>query len=170
MTGMLQVYTGNGKGKTTAAIGLAIRSLGAGHKVFLGQFVKGMVYSEIKALECFQDLTVRQYGQGCFIRDEPTQEDIQKAQEGLREMEEILVAGEHQLVIMDEANIAIYYNLFSIDDLLQVIKRRAKGVEVVVTGRMAHQKLMDEAHLVTNMEEVKHYYQNGVKARVGIER
>lgn len=169
MLGMLHVYTGNGKGKTTAAIGLAIRSLGAGYKVFLGQFVKGMPYSELEALKVHQGITVRQYGRDCFIVNQPTQEDIDLARNGLLEMEQILKGGQYQLVIMDEANIAVHYQLFTIQDLLKVIDGR-KEVEVVITGRLAHPQLLEKADLVTNMEEVKHYYGKGVKARVGIEK
>lgn len=170
MQGMIHVYTGNGKGKTTAAIGLAMRALGAGQRVFLGQFVKGMPYSELESLKLHQGLTVRQYGRDCFIRNKPSLEDIQVARKGLEEMALVLKKGEYQLVILDEANIAVYYQLFTVEELLATIKGRAPGVEVVVTGRMAPEELIAEAHLVTRMEEVKHYYQNGVPARVGIEK
>ena len=169
--GYLQVYTGNGKGKTTAAIGLAIRAAGAGLRVLLAQFVKGMKYSEIKALQRFSDLiTIRQYGRGCFIEKEAGQEDIDAAVAGLKDVRECLREGLYDVVILDEANIAVFFSLFTVDELLEVIRERKPECEVVVTGRYAPQKLIDEADLVTEMREIKHYYANGVEARTGIER
>ncbi|MDI3547395.1 MAG: cob(I)alamin adenosyltransferase [Halanaerobiales bacterium] len=106
----------------------------------------------------------------CFIKNKPTRKDIEAARTGLKEIREILKSGEYQLVIMDEANIATYFNLFSVDELLEVIEGRAENVEVVVTGRMADEKLLEKADLVTKMEEIKHYYRKGVLARTGIER
>jgi len=170
MKGKVHVYTGNGKGKTTAAIGLAIRALGAGFKVFFGQFVKGMEYSELKTLNKLDNIFIKQYGLDCFIINKPTDKDIEAARKGLEEMSAILKSGEYQLVVMDEANIAVYFKLFSVEDLLNVIEMRADNVEVVVTGRMADERLIEKADLVTRMEEVKHYYQQGVMARTGIEK
>ena len=115
MKGYIQVYTGNGKGKTTAAFGLALRAAGAGLRVYIAQFVKGMKYSEINSLaklEVF--ITVKQYGRDCFIFREPEKEDIQAAREGLKEVREIMCSGKYQMIIFDEANIATYYNLFSV--------------------------------------------------------
>ena len=170
MRGMFHLYTGNGKGKTTAAIGLAVRALGAGFKVFFAQFVTGQEYSEIKILNSLKNVTVKQYGLDCFIRKEPTEDDIRAAKQGLNEVSQVLKSGEYQLVILDEANIAVYYQLFSSEQLLQAIENRAAAVEVVVTGRKADQKLIDQADLVTRMEEIKHYYQQGIMARTGIEK
>ncbi len=170
MASMLQVYTGQGKGKTTAALGLAIRAAGAGKKVFIGQFVKGMKYSELDVLKEVDDITVKQYGLDCFIENKPTEEDIQAAQKGLEDMKEILEFGEYQLVILDEANIATYYGLFPVEELITAVNNRAENVEAVVTGRMADDKIIEVADLVTEMKEVKHYYQAGVTAREGIEK
>ncbi|MCP4751280.1 MAG: cob(I)yrinic acid a,c-diamide adenosyltransferase [Proteobacteria bacterium] len=170
MKGYVHVYTGDGKGKTTAAFGLALRAVGAGFKVFIGQFVKGMVYSELNSLKMLSDrITVKQYGRDCFIHNEPEEEDIRIAQEGLEEMKTVLSSGEYQVVVMDEANIATYYKLFSVDELLEAIDNRADGVEVIVTGRKADPRLIDKADLVTEMQEIKHYYTQGVQARKGIE-
>ena len=168
--GMLQVYTGDGKGKTTAAIGLAVRAAGAGLKVFIGQFVKSMEYSEIKILENIDNIDVKQYGLNCFIEKEPEQKDIKAAQEGLEEIKEVLTSGKYDIVILDEANIAVYFDLFSVEELIDVIDSRNEGIEVIVTGRKAKERLMDKADLVTDMQEIKHYYEKGVKARDGIER
>ena len=170
MKGYLQVYTGDGKGKTTAAIGLAIRAAGAGWPVLLVQFVKGKRYSEIATLERLSDrITVRQYGRRCFIVEEPTREDIEAAAKGLAAVRESLKSGAYRLVILDEACIALYYKLFTVDELLDAIRERSPECEVVVTGRYAPQELIDAADLVTEMKEIKHYYAKGVKARTGIE-
>lgn len=170
MKGYLQVYTGNGKGKTTAAIGLAIRAAGAGMSVLFAQFVKGQRYSEIAALERYKDkITVQQYGRGCFIVQKPTEEDIEEAAKGLAAIRESLRSGAYQLVILDEASIALYYKLFTVDELLSAIRERSPECEVVVTGRYAPRELIEAADLVTEMKEIKHYYAKGIKARTGIE-
>lgn len=168
--GFVQVYTGNGKGKTTASFGLALRAAGAGKRVFIGQFVKGMHYSELDIVPKLETIEIRQYGRDCFIRKEPSESDIRCAKEGLAEMAEILKSGKYDVVIMDEANIALFYKLFSFEELKQAICNRAEGVEVIVTGRYAPQELIDMADLVTEMREIKHYYTKGVEARVGIEK
>ena len=171
MEGYVQVYTGNGKGKTTAAFGLALRAAGAGLRVFIAQFVKGMQYSELKALERFSDLiTLKQYGQECFINREPTDKDITAAKKGYDDVTEVLRSAKYPLVILDEANIAVYYDLFSAQDLVALIEMKPKNVELVITGRYADPMVLERADLVTEMLEVKHYYQQGVKARRGIEK
>ncbi len=168
--GYIQVYTGNGKGKTTAAFGLALRAVGAGKKVYFAQFVKGKTYSEIEAVEKYlPGITVKQYGLGCFIINTPTQADIEAAREGLSHVTEIITSGEYDVVVLDEANIAIFYNLFSVRELIEAINKRGPNTEIIVTGRYAPQELIDIAHLVTEMKEIKHYYAQGVEARQGIE-
>jgi cob(I)alamin adenosyltransferase len=170
MQGYLQVYTGNGKGKTTAAIGLAVRAAGAGLRVLFAQFAKGQTYSEISALQKFSDrIVVRQYGQESFITKTATQQDIDSAVAGLGEIQRYLAQSRFDVVILDEANIALYYSLFSAKELLETIRNRPKHCEIVVTGRNAPQELIDAADLVTEMREVKHYYHKGVVARKGIE-
>jgi cob(I)alamin adenosyltransferase len=169
--GYLQVYTGDGKGKTTAALGLALRAAGAGLRVYVAQFVKGMHYSELDALERFKDLvTVRQFGRDCFIRKQPEQADIDAARAGLEEVRRVLAAKACDVLVLDEASIATFYKLFSVDELLELIDSRPEGVEVVVTGRKADPKLLEKADLVTEMREVRHYYAKGVQARRGIEK
>ena len=171
MKGYIHVYTGNGKGKTTAAFGLALRAAGAGLKVYIAQFVKGRKYSELKALDKLSEfITIKQYGRGCFIYREPEKEDIQAAQEGLREVREIMRSGKYQMIILDEANIATYYNLFSVDELLDFIRAKPEEVELIITGRKADPRVIEKADLVTEMKEIKHYYQKGVQARDGIEK
>jgi len=169
--GYLQVYTGDGKGKTTAAMGLALRCTGAGGRVFIGQFVKGMHYAELDALARLADgIAIRQFGRDCFIVRDPEPEDIRLAREGLDECRRALESGEYDLVILDEASIAVYYQLFSATELLEAIAARQPHVEVVVTGRRAPPELVERADLVTEMKEVKHYYTGGVVAREGIEK
>lgn len=171
MKGYVQVYTGNGKGKTTAALGLALRATGAGLPVFIAQFVKGMDYSELTALGRFSDLiTLKQYGRDCFIYQKPSCEDIAAARHGFEEVRQVICSGSYPLVILDEANIATYYNLFSVDELLALIDARPDNVELVITGRYADERVLQKADLVTEMREVKHYFQDGVQARAGIER
>jgi cob(I)alamin adenosyltransferase len=169
MKGYVHVYTGNGKGKTTAAIGLAIRALGAGKKIYLAQFVKGMKYSEIKALEKFDNIDVEQFGLRCFIREKPKPEDIAAAQKGLERVQEVVKSGKYDMVILDEANIAVFFGLFGVDDLLNIISLKPENLELVITGRYARQALIDRADLVTEMKEIKHYFTQGVQAREGIE-
>ncbi|MBN2383118.1 cob(I)yrinic acid a,c-diamide adenosyltransferase [bacterium] len=171
MVGCIQIYTGNGKGKTTAALGLALRAAGAGMRVFIGQFVKGLPYSEFGILSRLEDrITLRQYGRDCFIERNPTDQDKALALGGLEEMERIVKTGNYDLVIFDEATIAIYYQLFRTDDLLRIIEARPDHVEIVITGRYADESLIKQADLVTEMVEVKHYYSKGQQARIGIEK
>ncbi len=171
MKGYVQVYTGDGKGKTTAALGLAVRAAGAGLRVYVAQFVKGMKYSELVTLEKLSEyITVKQYGRDCFIKKSPQKEDIQAAQAGLKEVGEIMCSGKYQVIILDEANIATHYNLFSVEDLLDFIRSKPEDVELVITGRRADPRILEEADLVTEMKEIKHYYRNGIQARDGIEK
>jgi cob(I)alamin adenosyltransferase len=171
MKGYVQVYTGDGKGKTTAAFGLAMRAYGAGLNVYIAQFVKGMKYSEQDAFKVLsKHVRVKQYGRGCFIRGNPTEEDITAAREGLKEVKEIMLSGKYQVLILDEANIATFYNLFSVEDLLEMINNKPDDLELIITGRGADPRIIEAADLVTEMREVKHYYQEGVTAREGIEK
>lgn len=169
MKGYVQVYTGNGKGKTTAAFGLALRAVGAGKKVYFAQFVKGKTYSEIEAVRKYlPDITVKQYG-FCFIVKSPKKEDIDAARKGLEELSHIIGSGKYDLVILDEANIAFFYHLFSPDELIKLINQKKEKTEIVITGRYAPPEIIEVADLVTEMQEVKHYYNEGVEARKGIE-
>lgn len=169
--GCVHVYTGDGKGKTTAALGLALRAAGAGWNVFIGQFAKGSKCSELAALDRFSDrVAVRQFGRKCFVGREPDWADVDSAQLGLAECREVVLAGNHGMVVLDEANIAVALGLIPLDDLLNLIDVRPAQVELVITGRWAHRYVIDRADLVTEMLEVKHYYHQGVLARTGIER
>jgi cob(I)alamin adenosyltransferase len=169
--GYIQVYTGDGKGKTTAAIGLAIRAAGAGLKVFIAQFIKMGDYSEIKALRRFSDLiTVEQFGLGRFTDGKPLPEDIQAAQKGLKRVKSIMATEEYKVIILEEANVAAKYGLIRVQDLLGLIINKPYDVELVITGRHASARVIENADLVTEMMPIKHYFEKGVPARVGIEK
>lgn len=166
----MHVYTGNGKGKTTAALGLALRASGAGLKVFIGQFIKGQAYNELEVIaRDLKNISVKQYGLGCFIVDTPTTEDREAARKGFDEIQQIIKNGKHDLVILDEVNIALYYKLIEVDELIVLIKEKPQHVELVITGRYAPEEIIEAADLVTEMKEIKHYYRKGIEARRGIE-
>ena len=170
-TGYIQIYTGDGKGKTTAALGLSLRAAGAGGRVFIAQFLKSGDYSEIEALACHADrIRVEQFGLGRFIKGKPTAEDVSAARQGLAAVRQALAGEEYDMVVMDEGNVAAMVGLFSPDDLLALMAQKPEGVELVITGRGADPRVIDKADLVTEMKALKHYYQAGVAARVGIEK
>lgn len=170
MKGYVQVYTGNGKGKTTACLGLALRAAGAGFKVFIGQFLKQGDYSEIKALSTLDTVTVEQFGVGKFVRGNPSEEEKKSAALGYAKLKEIVAKGNHDLVIVEEGNVAVACGLMTEQELLALVDAKPDHVELVITGRGATRAVMDRADLVTEMQEIKHYYKAGVKARVGIEK
>lgn len=169
MGGFIHLYTGNGKGKTTAALGLALRAAGAGKSVFIAQFVKGMVYSEMHALKQIPEITLRQYGRDCFIIHQPTREDIDAARKGFDEVAEIINHGKYDVVILDEICIALYYHLIGIEEVLKILSTKPEEMELILTGRYAPPELFEVASLVTEMTEIKHYYQKGIEARKGFE-
>lgn len=170
MKGFIHIYTGNGKGKTTAAFGLALRAAGAGKKVYIAQFVKGKMYSEIKAVRKFlPQITIEQFGRGCFIVKKPAAKDIHAARTGLTKLREVVSRGEYDMIILDEVFIATNYKLITVEEVLEVLKTKPVATEMILTGRYAPQEITDEADLVTEMKEIKHYYSRGVKARKGIE-
>ncbi len=168
--GYVQIYTGAGKGKTTAALGLALRAVGAGLKVYIGQFIKQGATSEIKALASgFPDIVVQQYGSGRFVRGQPRPADLRLAQRGLKALRQALSSCRYDLVIADEANCAVSAGILKADDLLSLIDAKPTQVELVFTGRDADSRLIRRADLVTEMKPIKHYYNRQVSARRGIE-
>lgn len=175
--GYIQVYTGDGKGKTTAAFGLAVRALCAGKSVYVGQFVKSMKYHETRIEELFSTageslgrIRIEQLGRGCFIDQDPEAVDVAMAREGLQRCAEHMRSGDYDVVILDELCIALHFGLLRLDEVLGVLAQRNPHTEVVITGRKAPQGLIDVADLVTEMREIKHYYNEGVLSRDGIER
>jgi cob(I)alamin adenosyltransferase len=168
--GRIQVYTGDGKGKTTAALGLALRAAGAGLRVHIIQFLKGRRCSEHRALERFADLvTVSQFGREGFVEAQPSDEDKEQGREAFALARKALLGGEYDVVVLDEVCVAINHNLLSTKELIGALKARHEGVEAVVTGRNAPAEIIRVADLVTEMRAVKHYFQRGAKARQGIE-
>ena len=170
--GYVQVYTGNGKGKTTAVMGLAFRAMGRGLKTYIGQFLKGQHYSELDAAKIVPEyITIEQYGKGGFIhvKSNPDEDDIRMAEEGLSRAKQAMFSRKYDIVVFDEILTAYGFKLIPLEKMIDVINSRPDGVEVVFTGRNAPDELIDAADLVTEMKEVKHYYQKGVKAREGIE-
>ena len=167
--GCVQVYTGNGKGKTTAAIGLAVRALGAGMRVYFAQFLKSGDYSEKKILGALDNLVLKQFGTGGLITRNPSAEDMAAASRGLEEAREALKSGAYDLVILDEANVACSMGLITKEDVLSLLRDRPETTELVLTGRNAAPELIGAADLVTEMKEVKHYFASGISARKGIE-
>lgn len=171
--GCIQVYTGNGKGKTTAALGLAFRALGRGMKVFMIQFMKGGgPYGEHAAAERFApDFTIIQTGRAGWVnRENPDPEDVRLAREALETARAAMTGGVYDLVILDEVNGAVSFGLLPVEDLLELMGQKPSGVELVMTGRNADERVVAAADLVTEMREIKHYYRAGVPARIGIEK
>jgi cob(I)alamin adenosyltransferase len=167
--GYIQVYTGNGKGKTTAALGLVLRTVCAGNKAFIGQFMKGQDYSELKAVEFLPDLKIEQFGSIDFLHGEPTEKDIHDAEKGLLRMKEIVQSGEYDVIVFDEINTALFFKLLKVEEVIDIINLKKDNAEIILTGRYAPEEIIDLGDLVTEMKEIKHYYKKGVKSRVGIE-
>ncbi|MCX7681832.1 MAG: cob(I)yrinic acid a,c-diamide adenosyltransferase [Anaerolineae bacterium] len=168
--GYIQVYTGDGKGKTTAALGLALRAAGHELRTYIGQFMKGQDYGELHSLRNLPYITIEQYGQpGCVRREEVTQGHVTLARQGLERARRAMLSGQYDVVVLDEVNIAIWFGLLEVEEILEFLDQKPESVEVILTGRRAPRELIERADLVTEMCEVKHYYKKGVKARAGIE-
>jgi len=171
--GMIQVYTGDGKGKTTAALGLACRAVGHGYKVFVIQFMKGNIdYGELEiARRLAPSLTIRQMGRGCRVsRENPDPEDIELCQEAMTMAREVITGGNYDIVVLDEINVAVDLGLVQKEAVLRLMDERPLNVELILTGRHAAKEIIDRADLVTEMVEIKHYYQKGIQSRTGIEK
>jgi len=169
--GYVQVYTGDGKGKTTAALGLALRASGRGMRTYIGQFMKGQNYGELEALRDYPAITIEQYGDvRCIHREEVTPDHVAQAHQGLERAREAMLSGQYDVVVLDEVNVTVWFGLLDVEEVLTLLDQRPEHVEVILTGRRAPQELIERADLVTEMREVKHYYQQGVLARKGIER
>lgn len=168
--GLIHVYTGNGKGKTTAAIGLGIRALGNGLKVLMIQFMKGRRYSELDALEQMKDFTVVQFGRDEFVsKKNPEKIDIDLAQKGVSYAREVLQKNLFDVVILDEINVAVDFQLIALDDVLNLLKLKPKTMELILTGRYAPPELIKHADVVSEVLEIKHPFQKGIQSRKGID-
>jgi cob(I)alamin adenosyltransferase len=170
--GYIQVYTGNCKGKTTATLGLAFRAMGYGLKTYIGQFMKSQPYGEVRAAQMVAPfITIEQYGKNGLIHVKPSPEkkDINAAQSGLARASDRLLSGDYNLVVLDEIFTAAYFRLIKVEDILALMADKPFGVELILTGRYAPKEVIEAADLVTEMLEVKHYFQKGIAARIGIE-
>lgn len=169
--GYIQIYTGDGKGKTTAALGIAIRAAGYGMKTYIGQFMKGQHYGELTALKNHPHIIIEQYGDTEHVhREKVTQKHIDQAHHGLERARQMLLSNQYDIIILDEINVAIWFDLLKQEKVIEVLNERPEHVEVILTGRHAPELLIDLADLVSDVKEIKHYYNIGVKARIGIER
>lgn len=169
--GLVQVYTGDGKGKTSAAFGLALRAVGRGLKVYVIQFIKGgFDYGELYVVERLPNFKLKAFGRGKFVTEvPPTEDDVRLAKEAFELAREVVSGGEYDIVVLDEINVALHLKLVEIEEVVNLIRRKPKHVELVLTGRYAPSEVVELADLVTEMREVKHPYTKGVPPRKGIE-
>jgi len=170
--GFVQIYTGNGKGKSTAAIGQAVRAAGFGLKTYIAQFMKEYPYNELISLKNLSEwITIEQFGGDEFVykKELPGKEELAKARKGLQSAKEKMLSGDFDLIILDEAIVAIYFKLIEKKDLIEIINAKPENVELILTGRYCPDELIQLADLVTEMKVVKHYYEKGIISRRGIE-
>ena len=158
--GKIHIYTGNGKGKTTAALGLALRAAAYGMRTFVGQFMKGQEYGELTMSKNLAWLTIEQFGKNTFVhvKNPPNLEDVELARSGLKRCYDILTGRQYDIVVLDEICVANYFNLLSVEEIINVLNKKPKETEVILTGRYAPKELVEKADLVTEMKEVKHYF------------
>lgn len=170
--GLIHVYTGDGKGKTTAALGLAFRASGHGLKTYIIQFMKGKRnYGELLTVRKFStNLSIFPAGRDQFVnRRSPDPVDIDLAKKGLARAKEIIKEDKYDILVLDELNVALDYKLVDLSDVMALIKNKPAKMEIVLTGRYAPKEIMEAADLVTEMREVKHYYKEGIASRKGID-
>jgi cob(I)alamin adenosyltransferase len=170
--GLVQVFTGGGKGKTTAALGTVLRAAGHGLKIFIVFFIKGQYTSgEFSTLSKLPNVKFASFGLRQFIykNNEINPEEKAQAEAALAAAREAITGGNYDLVVLDEINIALDFNLIALEDVLQLIREKPSYVELILTGRNAPSRLIEMADLVTEMVKIKHPYDSGVKARCGIE-
>ena len=183
--GLIHVYTGDGKGKTTAALGLALRAAGCGFCTYFCQFLKGQEYGELAAARWLvagapegatrPPITIERFGQPTFVRASPdgtrraSEEDVRLARAGLEAARRAMCSGRYELVVLDEINVALYFQLLTVQEVLEVIDHKPEGVELVLTGRRVPDEILARADYITEMREVRHPYQQGIQARKGIE-
>lgn len=171
--GCIQIYTGNGKGKTTAALGLALRAAGHGLKTYFCQFLKGQDYGELSAIQKLSSLiTIEQFGRKGFIHvtKNPDKEDIVRARQGLRICYKKMKSRKYRIIVLDEVNVAVHFNLFAEKEIHDFMDEKPEEIELILTGRYAPKSFIERADLVTEMKEIKHYYKKGIQARKGIEK
>lgn len=169
--GLVMVITGNGKGKTTSAFGQAMRAIGQGYKVCMIQFMKGRKYGEVITIEKrLPELDYYQFGRDSFVnKDNPEQADIDFARQGFEKAKEAVQSGKYNMVILDEINVVVFFNLIPEEELINLIENKPKDVDLVLTGRYATEKVKESADMVSEVTEIKHHYNAGIKSRAGIE-
>lgn len=169
--GLVQVYTGDGKGKTTAALGLALRAAGHGFRVYIIQFMKGWPeYGELRSVELLPTVRLRQYGRKGFVHPQrPLRRDFELAREALEDARSSMLSGEVDILILDEINNALEIGLIELQDVLALLEQRPGQVEVILTGRRAPPELLERADLATEMRNLKHPFEKGIESRKGIE-
>jgi cob(I)alamin adenosyltransferase len=168
---MIHIYTGSGKGKTTAALGLAMRAVGHGLKVMMIQFMKGKInYGELEAAKKLPDFTIEQYGRPDFVNPEnPDEEDVRLAKKALARADEVIVSREYDVVILDEINVAVNFGLVGVEEVITLVKKIPEQMELILTGRYMPEELVQFADLITECRELKHYFNKGVQARKGFD-
>jgi len=168
---MIQIYTGSGKGKTTAALGLAMRAAGHGLRVIIIQFMKGRInYGELQTVKNIPNIAIEQYGRPDFVNPEnPDPEDIRLAEEGLKRAEETIMSKNYDLVILDEINVAVNFGLIKVKDVVTMLQKQPKHMELVLTGRYMPEEFTRYADLITECREVKHYFKKGKRSRKGFD-
>lgn len=170
MTGLIQIYTGDGKGKTTAALGLALRAAGRDKRILIIQFMKKWDYGELNSLQNIPQITIKTFGTKDFVYKGKAKEiDFQEARKAFTAGAEGVLSGEYDIVIFDELNVALDFGLLELEEVLEFLKNKPEEIEVVLTGRNAPWQLIELADLVTEMREIKHPFQRGINARIGIE-
>lgn len=168
---MIQIYTGNGKGKTTAALGLALRAVGHGLKVIMIQFMKGKInYGELEAAKHLPNLVIEQYGRPDFVNPEnPSKEDIRLARQAFTRAKEVMRKKGFDIIILDEINVAVAFGLIGVQEVIDLMKNKHRKKELVFTGRYMPEEFAEYADLISDIKEVKHHFNDGASARKGIE-
>lgn len=169
--GYIHIYTGNGKGKTSAALGIAIRATGAGLKTYFAQMMKSYIYSELLMLKNISEIKLVQFCDDKFVieKRKPNNSELKEAKFAMKKIKEAMQSGAYDLIVMDEAIVSVYFGLITNDDLLEIINAKPHNTELILTGRYADEEIIERADIVTEMQEIKHYYTKGVLSRKGID-
>jgi cob(I)alamin adenosyltransferase len=168
--GIVMLFTGDGKGKTTAAVGAAVRAAGHGAEVLIIQFMKGRLYGELASLDKLDSITIEQYGRDEFVDPkEPEKIDVDLAAEGWARALDAVASGPPSLLVLDEINVVVSFGMIPVETVVDFVRERPAGMDLILTGRYAAQELIDISDTVTEMKEIKHHYGAGVQMRKGIE-
>jgi cob(I)alamin adenosyltransferase len=169
--GYVHIYTGNGKGKTSAAIGIAVRAAGAGLKTYFAQLMKSYLYSELISLKKISEIKTVQFGDDNFVLEKrkPNEKELTTARDALAKIEKIMLSGEYDIIVIDEALVSVYFGLITNRDIFDLIDKKPENVELILTGRYADKSIIEKADIVSEIKEVKHYYSKGILSRKGID-